>query len=323
MTMSRSLPVIDELTCAVETFAWRAPSGAGISVSANQGAMRAGSGHFLETGEIPSRREVLIRALRSERMRAKGRLVGTQDVAAIVYGSLVTVRTARSGQVGVRRLQCDRRWLSRRFVWAFDPMGTRHHAPTQLSEMLDHPEAGRFVDEISALAREAADALERGDELAVALGMNRYVGVFQEWSDGRYVPGALNEVMADLRQTMGPAALAIKPPGAGGAACLMVQVVPGAANAAIDYFRGIGWIAQRARLAPGFAAELIDPNTAWFRAGHRLDIIGAADLGCDPAIGRDGLCVAMAVQPVSEAWARRVSDGGTGRGTSPTATRCP
>ncbi len=321
--MSRSLPVIDELASALETFAWRAPSGAGISVSANQGVLRAGSGYFLETGEIPSRREVLIRALRTERTRAKGRLVGTQDVAALVCGGVVMVRTGRSGHVGVRRLACDRRWLFRRFVWAFDPTGPRHHAPTQLSEMLDHPEAGRFVDEISALAREAADALQRCDELAVALAIERYVGLFQEWSGGRYVPADLEEVVTGLRRAMGPAALAAKPPGAGGAACLMVQVAAGAANAAIDYFRGIGWIAQRARLARGLAAEVIDANSAWFCAGHRLDVIGAADLGRDPAIGRDGVCLAMAVRPVSEAWVRRIPDGGVRRGTSPAAPLRP
>jgi len=36
-----------------------------------------------------------------------------------------------------------------------------------------------------------------------------------------------------------------------------------------------------------------------------VDLIGAADLGQDRAVRRPGVCVALAVEPLSELWVRR------------------
>jgi hypothetical protein len=38
---------------------------------------------------------------------------------------------------------------------------------------------------------------------------------------------------------------------------------------------------------------------------HRFDLIGAADLGQDPAIGADGLCFGIAIRPCNRLFIER------------------
>ena len=69
----------------------------------------------------------------------------------------------------------------------------------------------------------------------------------------------------------------------------------------IDYFRGIKWWAIPAYVTGGVSGEFVKANgEVRITAGHRLDFVGAADLGQDLAIKEPGRCASCAIEPRTE-----------------------
>jgi hypothetical protein len=109
---------------------------------------------------------------------------------------------------------------------------------------------------------------------------------------------------------LGPDLLASKPPGGGASSSLVAVVADNARPAAEAFLRSRGWAVEPIRLTGGLVGQALGPETAYFRAGHRVDLIGAADLGQDVVVRRPGVCVALTVGPLSELWVRRGSTTG-------------
>jgi len=303
---------------AVEQYIRQAPPGIGISVSSNQAVLRAAAVHFLESGQTDARETVFAMALRAERERANGRAIGAQDVAAVIYGGALEIHTAISGAVEVHPIVSDPEWLAEHLLLAFEPSGRRHDVPTLLDDLFGHPYAGRYVDAISALGRGMAAAVRGSDLAQLSRHMRRYVDLFDDWSGGRYLNADIRRIAEDLEAAISPGLLAYKAPGAGASSSIVAAVAQGARLAAEAFFHGLGWSVAPIRLAGGLEGQNFGSAGAVFRAGHRVDLIGAADLGQDQAVGRAGVCVALAIEPLSELWVRRAPVAESGYTTDPT-----
>ncbi len=153
---------------------------------------------------------------------------------------------------------------------------------------------------ISALALQASDAVLRGDLGRLALAVRRYVTIFDAWTQGRLINDEVGRIAAGLGAALGHDLLAWKPPGAGSSSSIIALVRDGAARAALGYLEEQGWVAMPAILADGLQGEMNGPSVARFVAPYRIDLIGAADLGQDRRLRVNGICIAAAIEPLSE-----------------------
>lgn len=232
-------------------------------------------------------------ALRAE--RGEGRCVAAQDVWTVTFGGVGIVTTAANGTVGgyaVRGFDpglAGSAWLAEHLLIAWNPAGQRHEAPDLLERLFEHPARAWFVDFFSDLAEHAAHALELRDAGLLAACVNTYRKCFDAWSGGEHTHHAWS--VGSRLQSNG--ALGWKCPGAGGCASLVV-VTDGPAGMAdcARYLHGCGWASLPAHVTGGL--RVADGVAS---VGHRVDLIGAADLGQDPSIGLPGRCLALAVEP--------------------------
>ena len=240
-------------------------------------------------------------ALGIERTRAKGRRIAADDVVPITRGGAGLVYTGESGSIRHRRIPCDESWVAGHLLFAHDPAGPRHRAPELLESLFAHPRAGEFVGSISATALQASAGLWRGDAPLLAVAIRRYVSIFDKWSGGRFVHDSVRKVVGELEGTLGGGLLAWKPPGAGAASSLVALVADGAMGDARGALTRAGWEAGPLVVTGGLRCDVDGPGgLTRISAGHRVDLVGAADLGSDPSIGRDGICCSIAVEPRCE-----------------------
>jgi galactokinase/mevalonate kinase-like predicted kinase len=296
----------------VETYRWCGLHGLGVSASSNRSLLEAAGQFYLAHGLPPILDQVVARALQSERALAGGHAIAAQDVAAIAYGGAQEIHTSASGAVGHRRIACNAEWLRDHVIFAYNPSGQRHDAPGLLEALFAHPQARGYVARISALALEASDALQRCDLGRLARAIRPYVTTFSAWAGGRLVNDETARITAGLGDALdrnGRGLLAWKFLGAGAASSLIALVGDGSHQAASDHLEGEGWVVVPVRLAGGLDWQESGPGEVRFVAGHRIDLVGAADLGQDRAIGVDGVCVALAIEPLSELTIRRPGPG--------------
>lgn len=229
------------------------------------------------------------RALLAE--RGSGRCVAAQDVFSIALGGVSLVRTEGETVFGVEgeAVPHDPDWLAKHLLLAWDPNGVRHSAPDTLERLFTHPDRAWFVRYFSGLAERAAEAVTGRRVTLLAQCINAYREAFDAWSDGGFTDHAY--LMASRLAEHG--ALGWKCPGAGGCAALLAVVKDVESMQECQRYVGRhGWSAMPVHVTGGLAVA--DGAAS---CGHRVDLIGAADLGQDPSINEPGVCLAVAIEP--------------------------
>jgi hypothetical protein len=284
--------------------------GVGISASSNFAVLYEASQLYLYNGPPLSSREVARAALRFERHMAHSNAIAADDVYPIVYGGLVRVVTRPNtkvddevvdGDVLVEPVSHEPRWIADHVVVAFDPAGERHRAPLLLGRLFEHPDAVRFVERLSALADRAGRAIGAEDLTDLAALVHDYNGLLNEWSAGAFTAN-VERVARRLEGQLGKQVLAWKPPGGGATLSLMVVAADRVArDAVLAFFEAEGWWATPALITGGVYGEFLkSKGKVRLTAGHRLDFVGAADLGQDLHIGKEGCCCSCAIEPRAE-----------------------
>ena len=263
--------------------------------------------------------------------------VAADDVYPITHGGVLKVLTAPSIQdsnmgVSVEPIRHDTRWLADRIVVAFNPQGKRHVIPDLLDRLLNLPNAGEHIKKFTDLAHVASSAIaesykphstDKGDEREIrklADAVNRYRQEFDEWTkeaeagapgDGVDPPHgplftrAVTDIATDLlKELTKDVVLGWKPPG-GGASESLIVITPDVKgrDAVIRFFKSEKWKwrALPAYVTSGICGEFVKSDgEVRITAGHRLDFIGAADLGQDVRIRKAGCCCSCAIEPRTE-----------------------
>jgi len=248
-------------------------------------------------------------ALLFERRQRQHGAVAANDVYPITFGGAVKVCTRPSadrgpdddvGAVPVEPIACSHEWIAEHTLLAFKPGGTTHDAAQLLAAAFGHRRAGEFVKRISKLADGACAALASNNFGLLAQCVRRYRVLFNEWTEKRYLEG-LDDIDCQLCGLNIPN-LAWKPPGAGGSEALIVLVPDfDAHNRLTEFLTALEWSVKRIVVTHGVDAESIDGGRdVRITAGHRIDFIGAADLGADGRIRTEGRCCACAIEPRRE-----------------------
>lgn len=285
--------------------------GMGISASSNFVVLYEASQKSLRGG-LPFCREELAQAAHAaERRLALGLAVAADDVYPITFGGVVKVHTKpdtkpasgniNQGNVRVERVTHDPRWIADHVLVAFDPTGTRHDVPTLLSDLVNHPDRTSFVERFTELAHAASGCIEKRNIRTLAAHVTKYRRSFDDWTNHQYTY-AVRDVADRLMAHLPDDVLSWKPPGAGASASLIVLTAgPESNRRIISFFRDIHWIAIPALVTPGVCPEFLrESGEIRITAGHRLDFIGAADLGQNIEIGRPGCCCSCAIEPRTE-----------------------
>jgi hypothetical protein len=288
-------------------FHGRGVHGFGISSSSNFAVLYEGMQYFFRNGLPIDKTVVAQAALRFERRDRHAGAVAANDVYPIAWGGVVKVLTEPNGQaeeegeVRVQAVECDPDWIADHVLVAFNPRGKRHDAPDLLARLFGDPQAGRFVGDISALADEACSALQRSDFASLASCVARYRVLFNTWTGGAYLAN-VGKVAEQMQQRLNIPSLEWKPPGAGGTESLIVLLPDReAGDRVIEYFVGHDWWVQPALVTDGVSGEPIDGGRGVrITAGHRIDFVGAADLGQDGRIKVAGRCCGCAIEPRAE-----------------------
>lgn len=270
--------------------------GKGLSYSSCHAVFRA-AGEIHAGDILPSFASVAQRAVEIERRANAGRCVATQDVLAIVHGGMVAVHTAADGGFGVARVSCSPTFVSEHVLLAVNPAGVSHDVPTLLADLFQHPRRRKFVAEFSRDACAASAAVQGDDPILLADAVNRYRHGLDAWSGGVFCD-PIRKLMDEFEnESVG--LLGWKPPGAGGAESVALIVDGSRESYAVAdrFFRERGWLIGAVEMTEGLAISVHANGAAKFSAGLRLDLVGAADLGRDPAIAEDGLCLALAIAP--------------------------
>ena len=285
------------------TWRWRfsgpGVGGAGASASSNQFLLDEAAREYLRRPGLPlDIEEIGMRAWGREKALAGGHAIAANDVFPILYGGVVMVRTCLDDTVHVTPVAHGEAWLAHHVVLAVDPNGQRHDVPTLLADLFAHPEAGSLVMTLSKLARHAGWAIQERRIAVFAAAVREYVQVFSRWTKDRYVSPAVGAMARDLEAACPGQVLAWKPPGAG--ACHALIVITTDAGAVTRFFHGRGWAAGPIAVTRGLPRDTdAVAHRVSFSAGFRLDFVGTADLGIDPAIRQEGLCCACAIGPRS------------------------
>jgi galactokinase/mevalonate kinase-like predicted kinase len=279
--------------------------GFGISSSSNFAVLYEAGQLFLRNGAPLSLEAVARAALRFERRLAFGGAVAADDVYPITYGGMLKVKTQpntkvrgviEDGSVSVEPIAHDPRWIADHVVVAVNPHGERHDVPNLLAKLFHHPSARDIVKKISGLAEKACDAIVAQDCKKLAKAVTAYREIFDLWTGNEYTKN-----VSAIAEGLPQPALAWKPPGGGASQSLIVITEKGATKTVIEYFRRIKWWAIPAYVTGGLCGEFVKTGgDVRITAGHRLDFVGAADLGQDCAIGTPGICCSCAIEPRTE-----------------------
>lgn len=284
--------------------------GQGLSSSSNYAVLFEAMQSYFRNG-LPIDREAVARAaLRFERRNRQSGAVAANDVYPIAHGGVVEVQTEpnrsgglseQDGRVSVRRIACDRNWVADHVLLAFNPVGQRHNVPGLLARLFGHARAAEIVGTISGLASDACGALERCDFDSLAQAVRLYRETFDGWMNGAYL-NAVRGVAEQMIQRLSIPELEYKPPGAGSTESLIILVPDRAAGARVSSFLAERhWWVQPAIVTDGVCSELLaGERGVRITAGHRIDFVGAADLGQDSRIGVAGRCCACAISPRTE-----------------------
>ncbi len=278
-----------------------APPGLGLSVSSTRAVLDSAVHLYRTTGVIQND-AVIQEALRRERDSANGRAIAADDVIPIVLGQVGRLHTCRDGSYQWSPLEHDPEWIRHHVLFAYNPTGARHDIPSLLADLFKHPGAKKYVEAISARAMEASFAVERSDIHKLAEAVNHYVTTFDEWMRGRLVNSDVSRIVDQLKTRMGNRLCGWKPPG-GGAASSVVLLVKDkqARNEARTLLEKSGWRHRSVLVSDGMMVIGQDNGHGLtIRAPHRLDLVGAADLGQDVAIQTDGICCSMAILPYNQ-----------------------
>jgi hypothetical protein len=226
--------------------------------------------------------------------------IAAQDVYSIAQGGVVAIETLADGGIAAAPIPHEPRWIAEHVAIGVKLDGQRHDSPTLLRDLVDHQEARRYVRRISLQAGLAADAIRHADPLALAASVNAYRRLFDEWSAHRYICPTAAEVAQHLERTLGKKTLlGWKLPGAGG--CSSIVVITTDIDAVASQLESAGWLFMPALVTGGLRCEeLAEQGLVRVSAGYRIDFVGAADLGQDPRIAEDGLCVSAAIEPRGE-----------------------
>lgn len=303
-------PILADLGTFGFTFRSLGVHGFGISASSNFAVLYEASQQYLRNGPPLSKEQVARAALEFERRLADGAGLAADDVYPITMGGLNTVHTApmngrgkpvADGEVVVNNIEVDPHWFSRHVVMAFNPKAQRHDVPGLLGRLFRHRRRKEFVKRMSRLSLNCANAIKRQDIRALGRQIKEYVELYDLWSSGNY--SSYSHDMGDkLKAGLKRKLCAWKPPGAGATQAIAAFVADEqAGSTAIEIFKREGWWATPAYITGGLSAEFIrSDGQVRFTAGHRLDLIGSADLGQDPKINTPGICCACAIEPRTE-----------------------
>lgn len=289
------------------SFTYRSLSvhGMGISASSNFAVLYEASQLYLRSGAPVPREEVAKAALLFERRWASKLAVAADDVYPITYGGMLKVITEVAPPiVKTEQVPFDPCWIADHVVVAFDPHGKRHEAEKFLERLVNHPQAQDYVREFSAYAATACEAITPGRENLDSLAevVNKYRESFDKWtfdeskmrSDFTHNVRGVAEHLMSLFHIR-----AWKPPGAGASKSLMLITTGRAVtDAVVTYLTGKGWWASPAIATTGICGEFVrSDGKIRITAGHRIDFIGAADLGQDQRIATPGMCCSCAIEP--------------------------
>jgi len=265
------------------------------------------------SGELKIARERVARAAFLEECRSAAATVAINDVYPVVAGrmNLVTASPARRSQsadgatpvrVTLRHLGIPPGWIEERFVVAVKPDGKRHRAEEVLAPLFsDVKLAWNSVRLLSRCALAARRGILRRDIGAIAAGINEGREVFDRWMsrarDQRHAfVGPVQEIIDSIPEEI----LAWKPMGAGDCHSLLLVLADlEARDRCLESLRQFGWAASPARMVEGLRIKREGIQEFSVRCGYRADLVGAADLGADPRIGRRGVTLGMAIEPVS------------------------
>lgn len=272
-------------------------------------------------------------ALAAERHLAGGACVAANDVFPIVYGRVGMTETSpiaspSTGASLAKAIRPDTRYLpirhdpsamARHIVVAVDPNGTPHHVPDLLGRIFKDRRAPGFVCRVSALTDRGAAALGNNDFPELADAMNVYRSEFDQLTGGSFTSAVAPEMKRLLRK-FGTSDLGWKPSGAGACKSLILVVDDPDRGAAVARFlKELGWQAGLLRLSAGLTIKRARSGMRIdLSAGHRIDLIGAADLGQDVRVGVAGRCLACAVEPRTR-WVLSFTGGNVPKSLQPTS----
>ncbi|HCN31006.1 MAG TPA: hypothetical protein DIT64_20285 [Verrucomicrobiales bacterium] len=257
----------------------------------------------LLAGRLPPEhfRSVIARTALDDERRAAGAAIAGNDVYPIVHGGVVSASVDLAfGGMRTRVVDADSDFLSRHFFLAWNPNGKMHSVSAALSNCFSDPVAGCRVRSLSALAGEMTRNLEKQDWRACGQGFLDYNREFQAWSKSYLSPSVASR-MSSLVSRAGKDRLpGWKHPGAGDAESVLL--VCDGRSETISFlrseFQSCGWEFQPVRGQGGLQVSLDTPGQKLtVSAPHRVDFIGAADLGADARIAVEGTCLACAVGP--------------------------
>jgi guanylate kinase len=282
-----------------ETYCYRGLPGIGMAYSSNSAVLHA-AGEWCRCGHLALPHDQIARsACGQESLRAKGHLIGAGDVYSIVYGGVGLIHTSAAGAF-YQKVDHDPDWISKHLIWAYDPMGEVHEARDVLSRLFsDKARARKYVGLISECAVQVAAALKKPDAGDLASLLKKYRDDFDRWLRGGLIHDSVSEMADALEAALHPHLLAWKPMGAGSSSSMCAVVTDAEAmQKAQEAFRKACWTSHPVRVAEGLKRE-DEAEKVTVSAPYRLDLVAAADLSIDPAIGCDGVCCAIAIEPRS------------------------
>ncbi|MBX7168075.1 MAG: hypothetical protein K1X74_17195 [Pirellulales bacterium] len=284
----------------VERLSWRGPSANGFSHSTVGYALRGAAELFYATGQTPPLAPIAQRVLAYERARAGNHSVAANDCTPILYGGVMGTVTKASGEVVPQRIGVDRAFLEEHLVWAYRPGGIKHQVPTALKRLFSHPSVRDYVQRISEVAQHAEQALRAEDPDRLSMAMVRYRELFWDgWGEGMLLNPEVPRVAEHLQGELGDRLLSWIGAGAGAASSIVVLTSHAAVT--IATLKALGWRAYSAKVAEGLRFDYAqNQRRLTITAPQRIALVGAADLGADPAIAQDGYSIAVAIEPRSE-----------------------
>ncbi|MEI7687656.1 MAG: hypothetical protein WCL32_21835 [Planctomycetota bacterium] len=302
--MRRQRDLFDEILLL---YAWLA---AGFSAGTVRFVLRAVSDLWLRKRCIPSRGEIFRVALDYEHGLSNCYWLARQDVASIIYGGVNLVRTRPAAKpherpsVAVEKVRVPDVFIRKHIAIGFDSLGDKHRTDSVLMPLIERPGAKQYVADLAKISNSTAKSLRSSDDAQRLDGLAKGVNAaretfFEGWGDGLGMihPDSL-AMAARLKRSRRVGLLAWKPPGSGNASS--IGVVARNAQAAVEVMREAGWTATVAIVCGGAVLnECPDGNGAWIRCGMRFDVAGGSDIGVHPSIASPGVCLNVAVEPVS------------------------
>lgn len=282
--------------------------GIGVSSSSTFAIIYAASQIYLKTkAQPPSRADIARLALMFERASSSQHAIAAQDVYPITYGGAVktitepdTVCDGRivQGKISVESIPCDAKWVENHFLLAANFNAEKHDAPGLLSSLYNDHLAADYVASITDLADTACDAIIKKDIVLLAMTIEKYKTEFDKWTGGKYLAKVKQDIdMLSAKHSSD--ILAWKPPGAGGSkSVIVIAPTQVSRNRLIKCFNELGWWASPVKITGGVSVhDSEEAQSFQVSAGHRVDIVGAADLGQDISIGQKGHCCGFAIKP--------------------------